>query len=93
MEQQHVVLTVDETLYQKLLELKWSIEEYNDMLIPCLGGLHIAMNMLGVMGRHMNESGLSELWIGCDLLGGNAAQHIMVGKGYMHMPSGPTNLS
>ena len=26
MEQQHVVLTVDEALYQKLLELKWSVE-------------------------------------------------------------------
>ena len=33
----------------------------------------------------MNESGLSELWIGCDLLGSNAAQHIMTGKGYAHV--------
>ena len=82
MEQQHVVLTVDEALYRKLLELKWSVEEYKDMIIPCLGGLHIAMNFLGVIGRHMSESGLSELWIGCDLLGSNAAQHIMAGKGY-----------
>ena len=30
----------------------------------------------------MSESGLSELWIACALLGGNAAQHIMAGKGY-----------
>ena len=82
MEQHHVVLTVDEALYPKLLELKWSVEEYKDMIIPCLGGLHIAMNFLGVIGRHMSESGLSELWIGCDLLGRNAAQHIMAGKGY-----------
>ena len=64
MEQQHVVLTVDEAFYPKLLELKWSVEEYKDMLIPCLGGLHIAMHFLGVIGRHMSESGLSELWIG-----------------------------
>ncbi len=82
MEQQHVVLTLDEALYPKLLELKWSVEEYKDMIIPCLGGLHIAMNFLGVIGRHMSESGLSELWVGCDLLGNNAAQHIMAGKGY-----------
>ena len=82
MEQQHVVLTLDEALYPKLLELKWSVEEYKDMLIPCLGGLHIAMNFLGVIGRHMSESGLSELWIGCDLLVSNAARHIMAGKGY-----------
>ena len=82
MEQQHVVLTVDEAFYPKLLELKWSVEEYKDMLIPCLEGLHIAMNFLGAIGRHMRESGLSELWIACALLGGNAAQHIMAGKGY-----------
>ena len=60
---------VDEVLYPKLLELKWSVEEYKDMLIPCLGGLHIAMHFLGVIGRHMSESGLIEPWIGCDLLG------------------------
>ena len=49
MEQQHVVLMVDEALYPKLLELKWSVEEYKDMLIPCMGGLHIAMNCMGVI--------------------------------------------
>jgi len=82
MEQQHVVLTVDEALYPKLLELKWSVKEYKDVLIPCLGGLHIAINFLGVIGRHMSESGLSELWVGCGLLGANAAQQVMAGKGY-----------
>ena len=30
----------------------------------------------------MNESGLSELWIGFDLLGSNAAPHMMAGNGY-----------
>lgn len=83
MEQQHVILTVDKALYLKLLELKWSVEEYKDLyLIPCLGGLHIAMNFLGVIGQHMVNSGLSELWVKCDLLGANAAQHVMAGKGY-----------
>ena len=69
MRQQHVVLTVDEALFPKLMELKWSVAEYKDVLIPCLGGLHIAMNFLGVIGRHMNQSGLCELWVECDLLG------------------------
>ena len=84
MKQQHVILTVDEALYPKLLELKWSVEEYKDVLIPCLGGLHIAMNFLGVIGKHMVDSGLSELWVKCDLLGANAAQHVMAGNGYAH---------
>ncbi|KAF3851701.1 hypothetical protein F7725_013473 [Dissostichus mawsoni] len=52
------------------------------MLIPCLGGLHIAMNFLGVIGQHMVDSGLRELWVKRDLLGANAAQH----ERGMHMP-------
>ena len=68
-EQEHVVLTVDEDLYPKLLELKWSVDQYKDILIPCLGGLHIAMNLLGIIGR---QSGLCELWVECDVSGANA---------------------
>ena len=71
-------------LYPKLLELKWSVEEYKDVLIPCLRGLHISMNFLGVIGKHMVDSGLSKLWVKCDLLGANAAQHVMAGNGYAH---------
>jgi len=63
MKQQHVVLTVDEVLFPKLKELKWSVAEYKTLLIPCLGGFHSAMNFLGVIGRHMNQSGLCELWV------------------------------
>ena len=73
---------IDKALFPKLMELKWSVAEYKDVLIPCLGVLHIAMNLLGVIGRHMNKSGLCDLWVECDLLGANAAQHVMDRKGY-----------
>ena len=73
-EQQHVVLTMDEALFPKLMELKWSVAEYKYILIHCLGGLIF----LGVIGRHKNQSGL---WVECDLLGANTA-HVMDGKGY-----------
>ena len=58
------------------------IEEHKDMIIPCLGGLHIVINCLCVIGRHMSEFGLSELGKGCDILESNAAQHIMAGNRY-----------
>lgn len=64
MEQEHVVLTVDGGLYPKLMELEWSVDQYKDILISCLGGLHIGMNFFGVLGRHTDESGLCELCIG-----------------------------
>ena len=81
-EQEHVVLTVDEDLYPKLMEQKWSVDQYKDILIPCLGGLYIAMNFLGVLVRPMEESGLCELWVEYDVLGANAAQNVISGKDY-----------
>ena len=53
--QQYTVLTVDQALYYKLMDLKWSIPEYRDKLIPRLGGLHISMNFLKVIGQHMKD--------------------------------------
>jgi len=43
------------------------------------------MHFLGVIGRHMNKSGLGELWVGCALLGANAAQHFMAERGYVRV--------
>ena len=45
-DQEHTVITVDQALFCKLMELKWSVEDYWDKLIPRLGGLHTAMNFL-----------------------------------------------
>ena len=81
---------MDEALFPKLMELKWSVAEFKDVLIPCLGGFHIAVNLLGVIGRYMNQSGLCELWLECDLLVVNAAQHVMDGKGYARAVSSNT---
>ena len=60
--QEHTVLTVDQALYCRLMELKWSIPEYQDKLIPCLGGLHVSMNFLKAIGDHMNGSGQAGVW-------------------------------
>lgn len=61
--QQHVVLTVDEALYCKLMELKWAKDEYQDFLIVRMGGLHTSLTFLKVIGKHMQTSGLIEAWI------------------------------
>lgn len=80
--QKHAVFTVDEALFPKLMALKYHVPEYKDVLIPRLGGLHTAMNFLGVIGQHMQDSGLCDVWIECDILGPNAAKQVMSGKGY-----------
>ena len=56
--QYHVVITVDEALFCKLMELKWAKADYQDCLIVRLGGLHTAMKFLQVIGKYVRSSGL-----------------------------------
>ena len=65
--QKYVVITVDEQLYSWLIELKWS-QNYS-FLIPRLGGLHITMNFMKVIGQQFQSSSLLELWTESDVLG------------------------
>lgn len=59
----YTVITVDQALYFKLMDLKWSVPRYKDSVFPRLGGLHIAMNFMKCIGDHMNGSGVHEIWV------------------------------
>lgn len=78
----YVVLTVDEALYCKLMELKWAKEEYQQFLIVRLGGLHTSMNFLKVIGQHIQSSGLQDAWVESNMIGPRAAEQVMAGKSY-----------
>jgi len=79
--QHHVVLTVDEALYCKLMELKRAKDEYQNFLIVRMGGLHISLNFLKVIGKHLQSSGLLEAWIESKILGPGTAELVLAGKG------------
>jgi hypothetical protein len=78
----YTVITVNQALYFKLMDLKWSVPRYKDSVFPRLGGLHIAMNFMKCIGDHMNGSGLHEIWVESDLLGPIAAEQVLYGKHY-----------
>ena len=80
--QEYTVITVDQALYPKLMELKWTIPQYREKLIPRLGGLHTSMAFLNVIGQHMQCSGLAEAWVESGLLGPVAVEKAMAGKSY-----------
>ena len=52
------------------------------MLIPRLGGLHVSINFLKILGQHMTDSGLVQVWVESGLLGVNSVEHAMDGKSY-----------
>ena len=64
------------------MELKWANDEIKEILIPRLGGLHTAMNFLKAIGKHMQSTGLLELWVDSDLMGSKTASNTLGGKGY-----------
>ena len=80
--QKHVVLTVDQALYCKLMGLKWAHPEYQEFLVPKLGGLHISMNFMKAIGEHMQSTGLLEIWTESNLLGPKTVTNALLGKDY-----------
>ena len=82
LKQKHAVITVDQTLFPGLMELKLTVPQYRDVLIPRLGGLHISMNFLKVLGQHTADSRLADMWIESGILGPNSAEKALNGKSY-----------
>lgn len=80
--QRYTIITVDQALYCKLVELKWAVPEYQEKLVVQLGGLHISMCFLKTIGDHMKGSGLVDSWVESGLLGPNAAENVVNGKAY-----------
>ena len=78
----YIVLTVDQALYCKLLELKWSNEIYQRRIVLKMGGLHIAMNFQKAIGQHMSGCGIEELWIESGHLAEGPVQLVLQGKRY-----------
>jgi len=66
------------------MEMKWANPEFTTKLIPRLGGLHIAMNFLKVIGDHMqgSGSGLAETWVEAGLMGQTTLEGAFAGKKY-----------
>ena len=42
-----------------------------------MGGLHIALNFIGVMGRHVESSGLTQVWEESGLFGSKTAEKVL----------------
>ena len=62
---QSTVITLDQQLYCKAKELQWGNPEQCKTIFLRQGGFpsfHIANNFMGVIGKHLAESGLPEAW-------------------------------
>ena len=87
-DQKYTVITVDQQLYCKLHILISNILEFKNV-IPRLGGFHISLNFLRIIGQHMSGCGLHETWVESQILGEVAAQKEAMRAGTSMATLGP----
>ena len=74
------VVTFDLAIYSKAKEIQWRYpNEFKDLTIR-IGGFHIALNFLSVIGKQFKESGIEELLIESSLYGNATAAAPLTGK-------------
>lgn len=78
----YAVITTDQALYCKLLELVWSSPVFRERIKLRMGGLHIAMNFLKVIGKHMSGTGLKEIWRESGFMAEGSITKVLDGKAY-----------
>ena len=80
--QVNTVITFDEAIYCKAKEIQWRFsDEFADTVIR-MGGFHIAMTFLAVIGKTYEESGLEDILIESGVYGSNSVVRLLHGKAY-----------
>ena len=76
------VFTFDLALYAKAKQLQMKYpEKFKDTVIR-MGGFHIALNYLPLLGRKYADSGLEDLLINSGVYAASATSVLMLGKSY-----------
>ena len=80
--QEECAATFDLAMYMKVQEVKWRCsDEFKNMVVR-IGGFHIALNFLAVIGKKYEMSGLEDLIIESGIYGSSTTTMILKGKSY-----------
>ena len=82
LQQSTVVITFDLAIYSKEEEIHWRYPEEFQNLVISLGGFHIALNYLALIGKMFQESGLEDVFIESGLYGSSSTMALLQGKSY-----------
>ena len=82
MGQEDTVVTFDLAIYMKAKELQWRFpDEFSDVVIH-MGGFHVALNFLSLLGKKFANSGLEDLLIESGVYAAGTTSVLMKGKSY-----------
>lgn len=82
LQQSTAVITFDLAIYSKEEEIHWRYPEEFQNLVISLGGFHIALKYLALIGKMLQESGLEDVSIESGLYRTSSTMALLQGKSY-----------
>ena len=77
-----VACVFDQAFYAKAMEVKWKHNTLFDVLIIMMGGFHLLMMLLGVIGSRFSDAGIRELAVQSDVMAKGSMEKVISGKHY-----------
>lgn len=82
MGQADTVITFDLAIYSKAKEIQWRFPNEFSNVVVRMGGFHIALNFLSLLGKKYADSGLDDLLIESGVYAAGSTSAVMKGKSY-----------
>ena len=82
MGQADTVITFDLAIYRKAKEIQWRFPNEFSNVVVRMGGFHIALNFLSLLGKKYADSGLEDLLIESGVYAAGSTSALMKGKSY-----------
>ena len=80
--QKDSVIIFDVAIYVKAKEIQWRLRQAFESMVIRMGGFHVVMNYLAVMGRKYQSSGIEDLLIESGMHGSSKTSILLKGKSY-----------
>lgn len=80
--QKDSVITFDLAIYMKAKEIQWRLKEEFEDTVLRMGGFHIAINYLALLGKKYEMSGIEDLIVESGIYGSSVTTAILKGKSY-----------
>ena len=77
-----VVCVFDQAFYAKAIEIFWKNKNVFENLVLMLGGFHLLMMLLGIMGTRYGDGGLRELAVQNEVVAEGSIERVLEGKNY-----------
>ena len=77
-----VACVFDQAFYAKAMEVYWKHKTLFDGLVVMMGGFHLLMMLLGVIGSRFGDAGIRELAVQSDVVAEGSMDKVISGKHY-----------